>query len=123
MRTGTKYGKAMRAIESNPNITNVELGAEIGQEPRLAACTISKLKRRGYIKVHGQAENRRIEVLREYVEPAGYISPEVQEAINFKKDTYEYMVNCYLEDFEKAQSLSDRMAIGKIIFRLLEKMN
>ena len=69
-------------------------------------------KARGYIEVQGQGITRIITVLKEL--PVSKHS--------YKKEIIETMIGKYMEDFEDCGTLNDRIEVGKVILRLLEKL-
>ena len=72
----------------------------------------AQLKARGYIEVQGQGVTRIITVLKE---------PPVSKH-SYKKEIIETMIDKYMEDFKDSETLNDRIEVGKVILRLLEKL-
>lgn len=100
-------------LRAYPDKTNAEL-AELSNglmDHRMVGVYLKRLEKRGSIEVHFEEGKRIIDVIdKPYVES------------NFKKETYEMMVDKYIEDFEDAETFQDRVEIGKMIIRILEKL-
>ena len=108
----TKVNEILAYLRENPRATNKEIAEELKMDSDNVKATIWKLKDKGYIEVLGQGVTRTITVLKEM--PASKHS--------YKKEIIETMIGKYMEDFEDCGTLNDRIEVGKVILRLLEKL-
>lgn len=92
----------------NPTATNTEAASDLDTSEGVIKTYIGRLKRRGKIIAQEKDGKRYISVI------------EVQK--DFKREVYEMMVEKYLEDFESAEFYTERIEIGKLILRLMEKL-
>ena len=104
--------KVLEFLRNNPTATNPEIAKAVRIDADIVKAYISKLKLRGNIEVQGQGLTRTITVLKEL--PVSKHS--------YKKGIVETMIDKYMEDFESCELLNDRIEVGKVILRLLEKL-
>ena len=104
--------KVLEFLRNNPTATNPEIAKAVRIDTDIVKAYISKLKARGNIEVQGQGITRTITVLKEM--PVSKHS--------YKKGIVETMIDKYMEDFEDCGTLNDRIEVGKIILKLLEKL-
>ncbi len=103
--------KIIEAIRNNPKATNKELSEMTGiGESSIRPC-LHRMKSRGLIEDVG-VNQREFAILRELDDTRS----------TYKRDIFEMMVDKYLEDFEAAEMFGERVEIGKMIIRLLEKL-
>ena len=98
-------------LREHPFATDQEIEEGIGIDPDIRRVYMSRLNRQQKIYVDDTEDGkRRILVL------------EAPEGDNFKREALQMMVDRYLEDFEAAQLYTERVEIGKMILRILEKL-
>ena len=96
----------------NPNTTNKEATEILGIGEHLTRNTKYKLKTRGLIGIDDDGSVRILKPYRESLEtPAG-----------FKAEIYAEMVVTYMDDFRQQSTFNDRLAVGREIRLVLEKM-
>ena len=108
----TEINVILEYLRDNPKAMNPEIADNLKIDVNNVKANIGKLKARGYIEVQGQGITRTITVLKEM--PASKHS--------YKKEIIETMIGKYMEDFEDCGTLNDRIEVGKVILRLLEKL-
>ena len=108
----TEITAILEYLRDNPKAMNPEIADNLKIDVNNVKANIGKLKARGYIEVQGQGVTRTITVLKEM--PASKHS--------YKKEIIETMIAKYMEDFEDCGTLNDRIEVGKVILRLLEKL-
>ena len=108
----TEINAILEYLRNNPKAMNPEIADNLKIDVNNVKANIGKLKARGYIEVQGQGITRTITVLKEM--PASKHS--------YKKEIIETMIGKYMEDFEDCGTLNDRIEVGKVILRLLEKL-
>ncbi len=108
----TEINAILEYLRDNPKATNPEIADNLKIDVNNVKANIGKLKARGYIEVQGQGVTRTITVLKEM--PVSKHS--------YKKGIIETMIDKYMEDFEDCGTLNDRIEVGKIILKLLEKL-
>lgn len=104
----TKISKLYEVLEADPTTSYEDLATAIDSSVKVVRVYIKRLEEQGKIKID---DSGNIECL------VRTIANE-----NYKRDIYEIMVESYLDDFEKAEFYSERVEIGKLILRLLEKL-
>ena len=108
----TEINAILEYLRNNPTATNPEIADNLKIDVNNVKANIGKLKARGYIEVQGQGITRTITVLKEM--PVSKHS--------YKKEIIETMIGKYMEAFEESGTLNDRIEVGKVILRLLEKL-
>ena len=108
----TEINAILEYLRDNPKATNPEIADNLKIDVNNVKANIGKLKARGYIEVQGQGITRTITVLKEM-----HVSKH-----SYKKEIIETMISKYMEDFEDCGTLNDRIEVGKVILRLLEKL-
>ena len=108
----TEINAILEYLRDNPKAMNPEIADNLKIDGDNVRANINKLKTRGYLEVLGQGVTRTITVLKEM--PASKHS--------YKKEIIETMIGKYMDDFEDCGTLNDRIEVGKVILRLLEKL-
>lgn len=104
----TLISKVVDYLAENPTATNSEIATDLGASEGVIKTYIGRLNRQSKINTLEKDGKRFIQVL------------EVPK--DFKREVYEMMVEKYLEDFENAEFYTERIEIGKLILRLMEKL-
>lgn len=105
----TLISKVIDYLAENPTATNAEIASDLGAGENVIKTYIGRLNRQSKITTGiGPDGKRHIRVL------------EVPK--DFKREVYEMMVEKYLEDFDNAEFYTERIEIGKLILRLMEKL-
>lgn len=98
-------------LRDNPEASDDEIEHAIGIDPDIRRAYLSRLNRQHRIFItYDDAGKRKILV------------PADAGQDSFKKEALQMMVDKYLEDFEVAQLYTERVEIGKMILRILEKI-
>ncbi|WP_455257213.1 winged helix-turn-helix transcriptional regulator [Peptoniphilus asaccharolyticus] len=108
----TMLEKLIEYVDNNPFATNDELANELNTSNQLIRTYLNRLKNREVLKIQEIDGKREIAVLE---------LPEIKP-VEFKRGVFEMMVDCYLRDFKDAELFQDRVEIGKMIVRILEKL-
>lgn len=109
----TLLDRLVEYVDKNPEATDVEIAEALNTSKKCVQTYIRRLRNREIIKtVVDDKGQRQILVLE---------MPELTP-VEYKKGIYEMMVNKYLEDFKSLDSFQDRIEIGKMIVRILEKL-
>lgn len=96
----------------NPNASNKEATEILGVSEHLTRNTKYKLKTRGLIDINDDGSVLILKPYRESLDkPAG-----------LKAEIYAEMVVTYMEDFRQQSTFNDRLAVGREIRLILEKM-
>lgn len=102
---------------TNPFATNEEIASAVNINEDYAKVIISRLKNDEKIEITERTEGDELENKR-YIE---VISLEAEKP-NLKRDIYKSMLDVFIEDFENAGTFDERLEIGKVVIRLLEKL-
>ena len=103
----------MEYFQDHPEATNGEVAAALDGDADMVRHLLSKYKARGEFEVTQTPEGkRRVTVLRDLS----------KKTYDFKKCMLMDMCETYYADFLKAELYSERVEIGKIICRILEKI-
>ena len=113
----TEINAVLEYLQDNPKAMNKEIADNLKIDYDNVKANISKLKARGYIEVQGQEITRTVTVLKEMP-----IREKPTSKHSYKKEIIETMIDKYMEDFEDCGTLNDRIEVGKVILRLLEKL-
>lgn len=108
----TKVNEILAYLRENPKAMNKEISDDLKMDSDNVKATIWKLKNSGAIEIQGQGVTRTITVLKEL--PVSKHS--------YKKEIIETMIDKYMEDFESCELLNERIEVGKVILKLLEKL-
>lgn len=113
MATMTKQDKLLTYLTEHPDAANSELSAALETDDTCIRTMLHRAKNRGWIEVanDGDEGKRRIIVLRE-----------PKKTYDYKKAILQDMCEAYYDDFMKAELYSERVEIGKMICRILEKI-
>lgn len=99
-------------LRDHPTATNDEIAGAMKTGNADVRTTISRFKRRGWIEVaQGEDGKRTIVVVR---------NPD--NVYDFKKSMLQEMCDTYFDDFLKAELYTERVEIGKMICRILDKL-
>lgn len=108
----TKIQKLLHFLKDNPKATNEEIRLGTDLDDGTIKTYIHRLKEQGRIIVDGiSGEGREVTVLETLNErkPA------------FKRDVYENMAETLLDDFQNAATYLERIEIGRLLFKVLDK--
>lgn len=108
----TKMGMLHALYVDNPACTNAEACELLGIDSQMLRTMKNRLKNQGYIHVE---DNGEVTILKPYTR--GVSTPN-----NFKADVYYEMVDAYMEDFRQQSTFNDRLAVGREIRLILEKL-
>ena len=108
----TYIEKVLEYLRNNPTASNPEISDNLRINGDVVKDYISKLKSRGDIEVMGQGKNRTITVLKEQPVP---------KHIYKKKVLYE-LLDINLEDMRKSESIPEKIELGKLIIKIIEKL-
>ncbi|MDO5027560.1 MAG: winged helix-turn-helix domain-containing protein [Tissierellia bacterium] len=104
----TLINRVFEFISENPKATNEEIAAALNTSSKVVSTYIRRLENKSRIFLIESKDGREIKTL------------EIPK--DFKRSAYEMMVEKYLEDFESAEFYTERIEIGKLILRLLERL-
>lgn len=110
----TKTDMILECLRQNPEMSNQELAEAVDMDVRCIRSTLTKLRQKNFIVQTGQGEKRHISVMVEST--AGAVPAD------YKKEMLKSMCDCYYEDFLAAELYTERVEIGKMICRILEKI-
>lgn len=106
----TKMQMLLAYIHEHPTATNTELSEGLGMSEEIVRTYIHRAKRQGRITP-------------EYQDGARKITVKLEDALpGFRRETLMMMVESYLEDFDATTLYSERIEIGKMILRILERL-
>ncbi len=108
----TNNEKILEFLRDNPKATDQEIAEAVGILSNSVPIYIGRLKDKGWLEVQKDGKLRTILVAKELP-----ISKNV-----YKKEIIETMIAKYMEDFEDCGTLNDRIEVGKVILKLLEKL-
>lgn len=109
----TKIGMLHALYAENPTCTNAEACELLDVDSQMLRTMKNRLKNQGYIHVEDDGE---VTVLKPYTRSA----PTTPNS--FKADVYYEMVDAYMEDFRRQSTFNDRLAVGREIRLILEKL-
>ena len=109
----TKMGMLHALYAENPACTNAEACELLGVDSQMLRTMKSRLKNQGYILVE---DNGEVTILKPYARGT------VAAPNSFKADVYYEMVDAYMEDFRRQSTFNDRLAVGREIRLILEKL-
>lgn len=112
MKKQTKISRLTEFLQDNPTLSNEEISKELGLDLKVVSVYLLRLRKRGVIEEVFKDGQRYLIVNQVMGE----------NAVDFKRDAMEMMVTSYLEDFESAELYTERVEIGKMILRILEKL-
>ena len=104
--------KVLEFLRDNPAAKNPEIGKALGIDTDIVKAYINKLKGRGNIEVKGQGVTRTITVLKEL--PVSKHS--------YKKEVLNELLEIYLEDTRNSGSVPEKIELGKLIIKIIEKL-
>jgi predicted transcriptional regulator of viral defense system len=111
----TKINMLYDMYAENPKLTNAEAAQLLSVDPNMVRTMKSRLIHAAYIELLGDGSE--VAILRPYkgqdTMPLG---------ASYKSQVYSEMVEAYLEDFRSQTTFNDRLAVGREIRLLLEKM-
>lgn len=106
----TKMQVLLAYLHENPKATNKEICEALDMAEGTVRTYIYRAERQGRITSETTEDGREIVVKLEEARPG------------FKQETLMMMAEAYLDDFAAAVSYSERLEIGKMILRILEKL-
>ena len=112
--------KVFEYIKEHPTDTPTEIGRALDIQRGHASTYIERLVEKGNIKIEYIDGKKTYVFLKE--RDSTIKSLELTEQAHFKRDIYQKMLNAYIADFEGATGFTERVEIGKLILRLLEKI-
>lgn len=95
-----------KLLKENPAMNYEEIGEKLNISPKTASVHFFRLKVKGLVDRDDDGN-----VI--FLEPEGSV---------LKATTYKEMLDIYMEDFRKQTTFADRLAVGREIRLLLEKM-
>lgn len=111
----SKLAEVFKYIKENPTATNGEILENIEIGNQCLRNYLSRLKKKGYISKAGGTYS----ILEEFPEDIReYIRVSKSE---FKTDIVLEMIDSYLDDFRESQNLTEKVRLGELIIRLLDK--
>lgn len=99
-------------LRNNPEATNSQIVDHFGTSDSIARTVIYKLKRKGVLELDTSKSVRHFKVL----------AMEEENGIDYKRRILRDMCDTYYDDFLSAELYSERVEIGKMICRILEKI-
>lgn len=104
----TLYNKVYQYVKENPTSDNKEIALNLNTNTQTISVYLTRLEQRGKISILNIEGKRFISTFKEHGD--------------YKKEILETMLDNYIEDFEEANSYTERLEIGKMILRLWEKI-
>lgn len=108
----TKVSGILEMLRENPKASNEEIGEYISASDSVVRTMLSRLKRKGLVEDIGANGIREFRVMQ----------TQTEERYDYKKEMLTNMCDAYYEDFINAELYSERVEIGKMICRILEKL-
>lgn len=108
----TLLDKLVEYVDNNPFADDEELANALNSTKKVVRIYLKRLENREVLKIDEVDGKRAIKVLE---------IPEIKPQ-EFKRGVYEMMIDRYLEDFKDTDSFQERIKIGNIIVKILEKM-
>lgn len=104
----TKIKQYFNLLKTNPRITDAEAAEIVDTTPGTIEQYRYRLRNKGIIQIN---KDKSIEVLEEL--PANR---------SYKQQILEEMVDTYMEDFRNQTTFADRLAVGREIRLIIERM-
>ena len=104
----TKFNTVFELLQENPTMDRAELAEKAGVSRDTVDVYFKRFKDRGMIQITNDGN---ITFL-----------ANTSQTRDYKRDIYEFMLDKYIEDFEKAEFYTERVEVRKLILRLLEKL-
>lgn len=108
----TLLDKLVEYVDNNPFADDDELANALNSTKKVVRIYLKRLENREVLKIDKADGKRVIKVLE---------LPEIKPQ-EFKRSVFEMMADRYLQDFKEAELFQDRVEIGKMIVRILEKL-
>lgn len=108
----TNYEKILEYLRENPNATNKDIAENTGISTDVSKAYVGRLKQKGYLEVTGVGINREILVVKDLPVSKN----------DYKKETIKFLIDAYKEDFERTDNIVERLELGKLILKLVEKL-
>lgn len=113
----TKCEEIRNLLRQYPDMTNQELADQTGCEVKFVRDMLGRMAKRGDVEIsetknEDGTKNRSIQVL---------IEPKTAK-MDYKKKIMMEMCEVYVDDFFAAELFTERVEIGKVILRILERM-
>lgn len=112
----SRTAKMVDYLKDHPTATNAELSDVSGLAENSVRGMLKRLRDRGNLVETESPDPETGESVR-HIEVM-----ELTRGPSFKREVMEMMVSKYLEDFESAELYTERIEIGKLILRILEKI-
>lgn len=109
----TKIGMLYELYVQNPDISNGEAAEILGISGSMMRTMKQRLKQAGYIQVE---DSGKVSILRPYRENS------TASNSAYKSQVYLEMVDAYMSDFRQQTTFNDRLAVGREIRLILEKL-
>lgn len=114
----TRREKMKQLIMENPKIDNAELAAKLGITKGYVTKEIAEMKKSGTFSKSYKDGERYITV-NEPLKPTK--KSKSTEGV-YKLDIYYRIIDALIIDFEDAETATERVEIGQLLFRLLNKV-
>lgn len=111
----SKINQLYNLYEENPHITNQEAAETLDVSERMIRTMKYRLKSAGYIDP--ATEDGSVLITKPFRETPASLSANAMKA-----DIYTEMIEAYMEDFRAQTTFADRLAVGREIRLLLEKL-
>nr|WP_293994478.1 hypothetical protein [uncultured Fusobacterium sp.] len=108
MRTETKLEKVLEHLRDYPNMASRERAEALKLDLNIVKTYIARLKKKGYVV----EENGSYIVLKQL--PAN--------KSEFKQDIIKEMIDVYLDDFRELKVINEKVRVGELVIRLLDKL-
>ena len=108
----TLLDKLVEYVDNNPFVDDEELANALNSTKKVVRIYLKRLENREVLKIDEVDGKRVIKVLE---------IPEIKPQ-EFKRGVYEMMIDRYLEDFKETESYQERIKIGNIIVKILERL-
>lgn len=108
----TLLDKLVEYVDNNPFADDDELANALNSTKKVVRIYLKRLENREVLKIDEADGKRVIKVLE---------IPEIKPQ-EFKRGVYEMMIDRYLEDFKETESYQERIEIGNIIVKILERL-
>ena len=108
----TLLDKLVEYVDNNPFADDDELANALNTTKKIIRIYLKRLENKESIKIDDADGKRVIKVLE---------IPEIKPQ-EFKRGVYEMMIDRYLEDFKETDSYQERIKIGNIIIKILERL-
>lgn len=105
----TKYEKLLEHIREYPKMASRKRADSLKMDLHLVKTYISRLKKKGYIEEKNKGEYIVLKQL-------------PTSKSNYKQDIIEEMIEVYLDDFRELKVINEKVRVGELVIRLLDKL-